>query len=107
MKILGPAKGQDRALCETLWVYDAACKEAGGMTDLWTNTTGCAYQCSQFSLYSQCANVCSSLCPEISMAQCVKNGTRFKASESKLLQNCTVNYTCGPPVVSQIPDPFE
>ncbi|XP_047196958.1 IgGFc-binding protein-like [Hippoglossus stenolepis] len=74
MKILCLAKGQHRALCETLWVYDAACKEAGGMTDLWTNTTGCAYQCPQFSHYSQCANVCSSLCPEISVAvQCPRD----------------------------------
>lgn len=118
-----------------------------------------AYQCPQFSHYSQCANACSSLCPEISqMVQCpkdceegcqcttghlydghacvpaeqcgcIQDGKRFKvrikhsstnysmssasipywlfsclffqASESKLLQNCTVSCTCGPPLVCE------
>ncbi|KAE8288669.1 IgGFc-binding protein Fcgamma-binding protein antigen [Larimichthys crocea] len=90
-----------------------------------------AYQCPQFSHYSQCANACSSLCPEISQTVqcpwdceegcqcntghlydghacvpaeqcgCVQDGRRFKASESKLLQNCTVNCTCGPPLVCE------
>uniref|UniRef100_A0A3Q3EKG2 VWFD domain-containing protein n=1 Tax=Labrus bergylta TaxID=56723 RepID=A0A3Q3EKG2_9LABR len=71
MKNLCISQGQHWALCDALWDYEAACKEAGAMVDLWTNTTSCAHQCPQFSHYSQCANVCSSLCPEISQAvQC-------------------------------------
>ncbi|XP_071325188.1 IgGFc-binding protein [Trachinotus anak] len=129
MKNLCIAKGQRWALCDALWAYDKACKEAGGMADIWKNATGCAYQCPQFSYYSQCANACSSLCPEIRQAVqcpkhceegcqcdsehvydghacvpaeqcgCILDGRLFTASESKLLQNCTVNCTCGPPLV--------
>ncbi|XP_070690944.1 IgGFc-binding protein [Pempheris klunzingeri] len=131
MRSLCVAKGQHWALCKELWAYEAACKEAGGMVDPWTNTTGCADHCPQFSHYSQCANVCSSLCPEISQAVqcprdceegcqcntghlynghdcvpaeqcgCVHDRTTFKAHESRLLQNCTVNCTCGPPLVCE------
>ncbi|XP_051261445.1 IgGFc-binding protein-like isoform X2 [Dicentrarchus labrax] len=131
MKNLCVAEGQLWALCDALWAYEAACKEAGGVVDLWTNTTGCAHQCPKFSHYSQCANACSSLCPEIIQAVqcprdceegcqcntghlydgnacvpaeqcgCIQGGRRFKASESKLLQNCTINCTCGPPLVCE------
>ncbi|XP_074538742.1 IgGFc-binding protein [Halichoeres trimaculatus] len=131
MRSLCAAQGQGRALCDALWAYEAACKEAGGRVDPWTNTTGCAHHCPKFSHYSPCANACSSLCPEISLAvQCTKDceegcqcsnghlydgfacvpaeqcgcfqsGRKFKASESKLLQNCTVNCTCGPPLICE------
>ncbi|XP_041798261.1 IgGFc-binding protein-like [Chelmon rostratus] len=131
MKNLCVAEGQRWALCDALWAYEAACKEAGGIVDPWTNATGCAYQCPQFSHYSHCANACSSLCPEISQAVqcpgdceegcqcntghlydgracvpaeqcgCAQDGRRFKPSESKLQQNCTVNCTCGPPLVCE------
>ncbi|XP_041649020.1 IgGFc-binding protein isoform X2 [Cheilinus undulatus] len=131
MRNLCLAKGQHGALCDELWAYEAACKEAGGMVDPWTNKTGCADECPQFSHYSHCANACSSLCPEISQGVqcpweceegcqcnngyfydgnacvpaeqcgCVHDGMRFKAAESKLLQSCTLNCTCGPPVVCE------
>uniref|UniRef100_A0A3Q3GMI2 IgGFc-binding protein-like n=1 Tax=Labrus bergylta TaxID=56723 RepID=A0A3Q3GMI2_9LABR len=131
MKNLCISQGQHRALCDALWGYEAACKEAGVTVDLWTNTTSCAHQCPQFSNYSHCANVCSSLCPEISQGVqcpgdceqgcqcnighlydgnacvpaeqcgCVQDGRRFKAAESKLLHNCAVNCTCGPPLVCE------
>ncbi|CAJ1061665.1 LOW QUALITY PROTEIN: IgGFc-binding protein [Xyrichtys novacula] len=131
MRNLCVAQGQSWALCDALWAYEVACKEAGGKVDLWTNTTGCAHQCPEFSHYSPCVNACSSLCPEMSQAVqcpmdcedgcqcnsghlydgnacvpaercgCMQNGRRFKASESKLLQNCTVNCTCGPPLVCE------
>uniref|UniRef100_A0A8D2ZEQ9 VWFD domain-containing protein n=1 Tax=Scophthalmus maximus TaxID=52904 RepID=A0A8D2ZEQ9_SCOMX len=72
MKNLCIAKGQSQVLCDALWTYGAACTEAGGIADLWTNTT--AYQCPQFSHYSHCANACSSLCPEIIPAvQCPRD----------------------------------
>uniref|UniRef100_A0A3Q2YAJ3 IgGFc-binding protein-like n=2 Tax=Hippocampus comes TaxID=109280 RepID=A0A3Q2YAJ3_HIPCM len=125
------AEGEKQALCEALEVYDAACKVAGVNVDPWRNITGCAQECPQFSHFSQCANVCSSLCPEISFsAQCPRdcgegcqcdahhlyNGQacvpakqcgcmheerRLKASESVLLPNCTVNCTCGPPLICE------
>ncbi|XP_029360515.1 IgGFc-binding protein-like [Echeneis naucrates] len=131
MKNLCLANGQRRALCDALWAYEAECKEAGGMADSWTNATNCAYQCPQFSHYSPCANACSSLCPEMKQAVqcpeeceegcqcdsghlydghacvpekqcgCMQDGRRFMASESKLLQNCTVNCTCRPPLVCE------
>ncbi|KAM6995326.1 IgGFc-binding protein [Tautogolabrus adspersus] len=131
MKNLCIAQGQHWALCDALWDYEAACKEAGAMVDLWTNTTSCAHQCPQFSHYSQCANVCSLLCPEISQGVqcprdceegcqcntgtlydgnacvpaeqcgCIQDGRRFKAAESQLLHNCAVNCTCGPPLVCE------
>lgn len=41
MKNLCVAKGQHLALCDALQAYEAACKEAGGMPDVWRNTTGC------------------------------------------------------------------
>lgn len=41
MENLCVAKGQSWALCDALWAYEAACKEAGGRVDLWRNTTGC------------------------------------------------------------------
>lgn len=41
MKNLCVAEGQHWALCDALWAYDAACKEAGGIVELWTNATGC------------------------------------------------------------------
>lgn len=41
MKNLCVAEGQRWALCDALWAYEAACKEAGGMVDLWMNNTGC------------------------------------------------------------------
>ncbi|XP_071062157.1 IgGFc-binding protein [Pseudochaenichthys georgianus] len=122
------AEGRRRALCDVLQ-DNAACNEAGGRVELWLNTTSCAYQCPQFSHYSNCTNICSSQCPEISLAVlcprdceegcqcdtghlydgracvpaeqcgCLQDGSRFKASESKLLQNCTLKCTCGPPLV--------
>ncbi|XP_059194717.1 IgGFc-binding protein-like isoform X2 [Centropristis striata] len=131
MENLCVAGGQPWALCDALRGYEAACSEAGGVVDLWRNTTGCAYQCPEFSHYSQCANSCSSLCPEVmqevqcssdceegcqcdggllydghacvpvEQCGCVQDDRRFKASESKLLQNCTVNCTCGPPLVCE------
>ncbi|XP_030248331.1 IgGFc-binding protein-like isoform X5 [Sparus aurata] len=131
MKDLCVADGQHWALCDTLWAYEAACKQAVGVVDYWSNIIGCAYQCPQFSHYSQCANACSSLCPEISQTVqcprdcedgcqcdaghlydghacvaaeqcgCEQHGRRFKASESRLLQNCTINCTCGPPLVCE------
>ncbi|KAM9852133.1 IgGFc-binding protein-like [Aulostomus maculatus] len=130
MKNLCIAEGQKWSLCDSLQAYQAACKEAGVKVDHWRNTTGCT-RCPQFSHFSQCANICSSLCPEIGQAVqcpkdceegcqcdpqhlydghacvpekqcgCVKDGRRFKVSESKLLQNCTVNCTCGPPLVCE------
>ncbi|KAM9352917.1 IgGFc-binding protein-like [Symphorus nematophorus] len=131
MENLCVAEGRRCALCDSLVAYEAACKETGAMVDLWMNTTGCAQQCPQFSHYSQCANACSSLCPEISQTVhcprdceegcqcdtghlydgyacvpaeqcgCIQEGRRIKASESKLLQNCTVNCTCGPPLICE------
>nr|XP_046255484.1 IgGFc-binding protein-like isoform X2 [Scatophagus argus] len=131
LKNLCVAQGQRWALCDALWAYEAACKVAGATVDHWMNTTGCAYPCPQFSHYSQCTNACSTLCPEISQTVqctrdceegcqcntghlydghvcvpaehcgCVQDGRRFKVSESKLLQNCTVNCTCGPPLVCE------
>ncbi|KAK1895713.1 Alpha-tectorin, partial [Dissostichus eleginoides] len=124
------AEGRRRALCDVLQ-DNATCNEAGGRVELWLNTTSCAYQCPQFSHYSNCTNICSSQCPEISLAVlcprdceegcqcdtghlydgracvpaeqcgCLQDGSRFKASESKLLQNCTVKCTCGPLVCEQ------
>lgn len=41
MQDLCTAQGQSRAMCGALWAYEAACKEAGGRVDPWTNTTGC------------------------------------------------------------------
>lgn len=41
MKNLCVAEGQHWALCDALWAYEAACKEAGGIVELWTNATGC------------------------------------------------------------------
>ncbi|KAM3613584.1 uncharacterized protein V6R79_001825 [Siganus canaliculatus] len=131
MKNLCIAGGHGRTLCDALWAYEAACKEAGGTVDPWMNTTGCAHRCPQFSQYSQCANACSSLCPEMNQivqcpskceegcqcvtgylhdgntcvpadqCGCVQDGRIFKVSESKLLQSCTVNCTCGPPLVCE------
>ncbi|XP_061919145.1 IgGFc-binding protein isoform X2 [Entelurus aequoreus] len=131
MKNLCAADGQKQALCDALEVYEAACKVAGVSVDPWRNSTGCAPKCPQFSHYSQYANVCSSLCPGMSLAMqcprqceegcrcdtrhlydghacvpadqcgCMYNGKRIKVSESKLLQNCTVNCTCGPPLVCE------
>ncbi|XP_077431132.1 IgGFc-binding protein-like isoform X2 [Vanacampus margaritifer] len=123
------ADGQKQALCDVLQVYEAACNVAGVNVDPWRNITGCALKCPQFSNFSQCANICSSLCPEIRLATqcprhceegcqcdadhlydghacvppeqcgCVHEGRMIKATESKLLQNCTLNCTCGPPLV--------
>ncbi|XP_028281769.1 IgGFc-binding protein-like [Parambassis ranga] len=130
MRNLCIAEGQHWALCDVLQAYEAACKRAGGMVDLWMNITGCAHQCPQFSHYSDCANACSSLCPEIKTDQCPINceegcqcdtrhlynghtcvppeqcgcemdGRSFKASESKLLQNCTVSCSCAPPLICE------
>ncbi|XP_061531066.1 IgGFc-binding protein [Phycodurus eques] len=128
---LTDAESQKQALCGALVTYEAACKMAGVNVDPWRNITGCAQKCPQFSHFSQCANVCSSLCPEISFATecprnceegcqcdanhlydghacvpaeqcgCIHEGRRLKASESKLLQNCTVNCTCGPPLICE------
>lgn len=42
MRTLCIAEGQHWALCEALWAYQAACKAAGGVVDLWMNTTGCS-----------------------------------------------------------------
>ncbi|XP_063735180.1 IgGFc-binding protein-like [Eleginops maclovinus] len=111
------AEGRRRALCDALRAYEAACKEAGGRVDLWMNMTNCASQCPQFSHYSNATNICSSLCPEISQAVlcprdceegcqcdtghlydghacvpeekcgCLQDGSWFKFSESKQLQN--------------------
>ncbi len=41
LKNLCVAEGQRWALCDALWAYEAACKEAEGMVDLWMNTTDC------------------------------------------------------------------
>lgn len=41
MEKLCVAKGHRSALCDALWAYEAACKEAGGTVDLWMNTTRC------------------------------------------------------------------
>ncbi|XP_061808679.1 IgGFc-binding protein [Nerophis lumbriciformis] len=131
MKNLCAADGQKQALCDALALYEAACKVAGVSVDPWSNSTGCAPKCPQFSHYSQCANVCSSLCPGINLAMqcprqceegcqcddqhlydgracvpadqcgCMYNGRRFNISERQLLQNCTVNCTCGPPLVCE------
>ncbi|XP_054637554.1 IgGFc-binding protein isoform X2 [Dunckerocampus dactyliophorus] len=131
MNNLCVAQGQKRALCDALEVYEAACKVAGVSVDPWRNSTGCASKCPQFSHFRRCANVCSSLCPGISHAVqcptqceegceceaqhlfdghacvpaeqcgCMHDGRRIKVSESKLLQNCTVNCTCGPPLVCE------
>ncbi|XP_078143221.1 IgGFc-binding protein-like, partial [Centroberyx gerrardi] len=76
-------------------------------------------------------NACSSLCPVVEQAVqcpreceegcqcdagylhdghacvstghcgCSQDGRRFKASESKILQNCTMKCTCGPPLVCE------
>ncbi|XP_056142244.1 IgGFc-binding protein [Lampris incognitus] len=122
---------QSQALCDALQAYEVACKEAGVHVGLWRNKTGCEYQCPQFSHYSQCANACSSLCPEVGQivqcpngcvegcpcdaghlyngyacvpmgnCGCLQDGRRFEASESRLLQNCTVKCTCGPPLVCE------
>ncbi|KAM4600962.1 IgGFc-binding protein-like [Polymixia lowei] len=124
-------RGQSHALCGSLQAYELACREAGADIGVWRNTTGCAYQCPQFSHYSQCANACSSLCPGVGRAArcpgvceegcrcdgghlydghacvpagrcgCLHNGRRFEASESRLLQNCTVKCACGPPLVCE------
>lgn len=48
MKNLCIAKGQSQVLCDALWTYGAACTEAGGIADLWTNTTGCGKSWSIF-----------------------------------------------------------
>nr|XP_057939674.1 IgGFc-binding protein [Doryrhamphus excisus] len=125
------AQGQKQALCDVLEVYEAACKEAGVGVDPWRNSTGCASKCPRFSHYRQCANVCSSLCPGISLGiqcprqceegcecearyfydghacvpaeqcGCMHHGSRIKVSESQLLQNCTVNCTCVPPLICE------
>ncbi|XP_061677224.1 IgGFc-binding protein [Syngnathoides biaculeatus] len=124
-------ESQTDALCGALEMYEAACKMAGVNVHPWRNITGCAQKCPQFSNFSQCANVCSSLCPEISFATecpgsceegcqcdadhlydghecvpaelcgCMHEGTSFQASENKLLQNCTMNCTCGPPLICE------
>ncbi|XP_077384324.1 IgGFc-binding protein [Festucalex cinctus] len=123
------AEGQKQALCDVLEAYEAACNVAGVTVDPWKNITGCAQKCPQFSHFSPCANVCSSLCPAISLATrcsrhceegcqcdadhlynghacvppeqcgCLHEGRMIKPTESQLIQNCTVNCTCGPPLV--------
>ncbi|XP_049587088.1 IgGFc-binding protein isoform X3 [Syngnathus scovelli] len=125
------AEGQKQTLCEALEVYEAACKVAGVNVDPWRNITGCEQECPKFSHFSQCANICAALCPEIGVAlQCPKHceegcecdahhlyngqacvpaeecgcmheGRRLKASESRLLQNCTLNCTCGPQLICE------
>ncbi|XP_057690269.1 IgGFc-binding protein isoform X2 [Corythoichthys intestinalis] len=125
------AKGHKQALCGPLELYEAACKVAGVAVDPWRNITGCAQKCPQFSHFSPCANICTSYCSEISFAAqcpthceegcqcddqyfydghacvpaeqcgCIYEGTRVKVSERKLLQNCTLNCTCGPPLTCE------
>lgn len=41
MKTLCEAEGRRWALCDALRAYEAACKEAGGIVDPWTNATDC------------------------------------------------------------------
>lgn len=42
MEKLCIARGQHLALCDALWAYEAACKEAGGIAGFWRNATGCS-----------------------------------------------------------------
>ncbi|KAM9782502.1 IgGFc-binding protein [Neosynchiropus ocellatus] len=131
MESLCVAKGAKWALCDALQTYAAACEEAGVALGRWRADTSCGRQCPQFSHFSRCANACASLCPETNLplqcptdceegcacdagrlydghacvapdqCGCVRDGRRFKVSESRLLHNCTLNCTCGPPLICE------
>ncbi|KAM8825944.1 IgGFc-binding protein [Synchiropus picturatus] len=132
MESLCVTKGAKWALCDALQTYAAACKEAGVVMGRWRADTGCGRQCPQFSHFSRCANVCASLCPETRLplqcptdceegcacdarrlydghacvardrCGCMRNGQSYKVSESRLLHNCTLNCTCGPPLICEL-----
>ena len=52
MEYLCVAKGRRCAQCDVLLTYEAACKEAGAVVDLWMNKTGC----SKFNTLVHCLN---------------------------------------------------
>ncbi|KAJ8378920.1 hypothetical protein AAFF_G00232850 [Aldrovandia affinis] len=123
------SEGQVEQLCDGLQAYAVACQEAGVQVSPWRNGTKCMFQCPQFSHYTPCVNACLSLCAEVhSIVECPAgcaegcqcdpgflydgnacippeecgcflDGRRFQLGEARLLQNCTLKCTCGPPVV--------
>ncbi|KAJ8289757.1 hypothetical protein GJAV_G00004990 [Gymnothorax javanicus] len=123
------SEGRLEQLCDGLQAYAVACQETGVQVSPWRNGTKCMFQCPEFSHYTPCANACSAVCAEVrhmvecpagcvegcqcdkgfyydgnrcvpqDMCGCFLEGRRYQPGEMRLLQNCTLNCTCGPPVM--------
>ncbi|KAJ8332931.1 hypothetical protein SKAU_G00418270 [Synaphobranchus kaupii] len=123
------SEGQSKLLCDGLQAYTEACREAGVQVLPWRNGTKCMFQCPKFSHYAPCVNACSAMCAEVrSVVECPAGcaegcqcdtgfyydgngcvpreecgcfleGRRYKPGEERLLKNCTLSCTCGPPVI--------
>ncbi|XP_035236093.1 IgGFc-binding protein-like [Anguilla anguilla] len=123
------SEGRVEQLCDGLQAYAMACQEAGVQVAPWRNGTKCMFQCPQFSHYTPCANACLTVCAEVGHVVdcpagcaegcqcdagfyydgngcvrpeecgCFLGGHRYELGEVRLLQNCTLNCTCGPPAI--------
>ncbi|XP_061094998.1 IgGFc-binding protein-like [Conger conger] len=121
--------GEQEQLCDSLQAYATACREAGVQVAPWRNDTQCMFQCPQFSHYTPCVNACSVMCAEVGHlvdcpagcvegcqcdpgyyfdgsgcvppkdCSCFLDGRWYRPGEVRLLQNCTLNCACGPPVI--------